>query len=69
MSGLLLELLGMKPPNGSRPGVRPGECPYCGSLRIIVDKKDGFFPRYGCLICDRWFGNPQLDGSPTIRRR
>lgn len=34
-------------------------CPFCpDDGRIFVDLHEGFTPRFGCTMCNRWFGKP-----------
>jgi hypothetical protein len=39
----------------------------CGAARKeTTEKTKGFFPRTGCLTCNRWDNRPILDGTPTV---
>lgn len=58
----LLEELQLRGATGS---LRYG-CSCGSSRRVIVDRTKGFYPREGCLNCDRWDGPPILDGTPTV---
>lgn len=47
--------------------VRAEGCPFCGSQREpTIDEKQGFYPRRGCLDCNRWWTKPELNGDRTV---
>lgn len=57
-----IELNGVLYRRVSRAEVRSFQgCPRCGSERLITKPGDeSFYPRMGCLSCNRWIQKPEL---------